>query len=141
VYTGRGVVGGIVTSGVRVRPVGFGGFAALVVMVLLACLLVGAARAGNAGLTVRAVIWPNLAVTLAPKVLVSEHVVFKVENRSTKPEQFAIDGAETALIAPGNVVDLAVTFRKRGFYSFTLPDYQENSTNGYKPVGGRVKVT
>ncbi len=91
---------------------------------------------------VRATIWPNLIITVAPKTFRHGTVVFKVKNRDTQSHRFSINGAETTKIGPGKSVALTVTFRKPSTYEFTLPDYEPTAANGYQAaVGGTVKVT
>ena len=105
-------------------------------------LLVAAPASVAAGRpTVKAVIWPNYAVTVAPKSVPRGKVVFQVRNRESTPQQFAVDGVETVLIPPGGSASVTVTFARRGRYAYTLPDYQPNAEHGYKPVGGSITVT
>ena len=109
--------------------------------VLVVCVQVASAISGSASpLRVKTIIWPNFIVTFSAKVLKRGSVVFEIQNRYRSPQQFAIDGSESALMAPGASATLKVKFVRRGLYAFTLPDYQENTENGYKQVGGSVKV-
>jgi hypothetical protein len=53
-----------------------------------------------------------------------------------------IDGLESNLVAPGGTAQFIVTFKRRGTYSFALPDYVADAEDGYKTaVGGSLKVT
>jgi len=90
---------------------------------------------------VRAVIWPNLVITVAPKVFKKGTVVLKVKNRDSSAQQVEIDGSETQIIEPGETGRILVTFRKPGFYTFALPDQQQTYAAGYKKAATRVRVT
>jgi hypothetical protein len=90
---------------------------------------------------VRAVIWPNLAITLAPKSVKHGTVVFKIKNRDVKAHEFSINNVESAMIKPHTVVAMTVTFKKPNIYSFTLPDFLAGPKTGYQAVGGQLKVT
>jgi len=90
---------------------------------------------------VRAVIWPNLVITVAPKVFKKGTVVLKVKNRDSSAQQVEIDGSETQIIEPGETGRMLVTFTKPGFYTFALPDQQQTYAAGYNKAATRVKVT
>jgi hypothetical protein len=109
----------------------------------LGAALIAAAGAGaSAGQsTVQATIWPHYVVTLSPKSVAHGKVVFEVKNRETTPQQFSVDGVESSLVPPGGTTHLTVVFKRRGIYSYTLPDYQANTEHGYTSVGGSIKVT
>ena len=90
---------------------------------------------------VRAVIWPNLAITVSPKSVKHGTIVFKIKNRDIRPHEFAINNVRSAKIKPQTTVEMTVTFKKPSTYSYTLPDYAASPKTGYLAVGGQLKVT
>ncbi len=90
---------------------------------------------------VRAVIWPNLAITVSPKSVAHGVVVFKIRNRDAKPHEFSINGVSSDKISPHATIEMKVRFKKPSVYSFTLPDYQPSRQTGWAVVGGQLKVT
>jgi hypothetical protein len=111
------------------------GFAGLVIM------SVSVQVASAAPPVVRAVIWPNLTITVAPKSVKHGTVIFKIKNRDTKPHEFSINNVQSEKIRPQTTVAMAVTFKKPNTYSFTLPDFVAGPKTGYQAVGGQLKVT
>jgi len=100
----------------------------------------GYAKKQPAGNTVRAVIWPNHVVTIAPKAAKRGAVVFTVKNRDTVPQQFQINGAETHVIEPGASAAITVTFTKPGLYSIALPDLAQSYANDYARLATRIRI-
>jgi len=116
---------------------------ALAAFGLLAGVLAGSALAKKpaSGTTVRAVIWPNNLVTIAPKSARMGSVVLTVKNRDTAPQQLQINGVESKLIEPGSSVTMTVTFQKPGLYSIALPDQSQSYANDYARNATRLKIT
>ena len=86
----------------------------------------GAATAAKPSNTVRAVIWPNTSVTIAPKAVARGSVTIKVKNRDKSPQQLEINGVKTPLILPGGSVQMTIVLKKPGSYSIDLPDAQQS---------------
>jgi hypothetical protein len=91
--------------------------------------------------TVRAVIWPNLAITVAPDSFKAGRVTIIVKNRDRVPHQFAINGTTWPKIKPNKSAAMTVTFKKPSVYGMTLPDYYPGQGNRYVVPGASVKVT
>ena len=90
--------------------------------------------------TVRAVIWPNLVITVAPASFKRGTVLFTIKNRDSMAHVFEINGVKSKPIAPHKVVAMTVTFKKPSVYSYTLPDYLPSPEHLFVKVGGQVKV-
>lgn len=91
--------------------------------------------------TVRAVIWPNLVITVSPKSFKAGKVTFVVKNRDTSPHQFSVNGVTWPKIAPHKSASMTVTFKKPSVYSMTLPDYYPAQSTKYVTPIGSLKVT
>jgi uncharacterized cupredoxin-like copper-binding protein len=102
------------------------------------CVSVRPALAGHVPVA-KAVIWPNLVITVAPKSVSLGRVVFKIKNRDIKSHQLLIDGIESVNIGPDKTASLVVTFKRTGIYSVTLSATSESEIGANNP-GGFVKV-
>ncbi len=108
---------------------------------LLTTQLAGSAAAASAPVAVRAVIWPNMVVTVAPAKFKHGTVSWVVKNRAATPQQLQVNGKETPIIEPGGSIKVTFTFKKRGYYSIALPDQQQSYQQEYRRLATRVKVT
>lgn len=117
---------------------------------IAAAMLIGVAALAVAGAAsakpkpataIRAVIWPNQIVTVAPKSIRHGKVILKVKNRDDTAQQLEVNGQATPVIQPDGSIQVTVTFKKRGYYSFSLPDAQQSYANDYQHSGVRIKIT
>ena len=111
---------------------------------LLGTLLLVAAAGSSAATpqtAIRAVIWPNQLVTIAPKSVKHGKVVLIVKNRDATVQQLELNGQATPLIQPGGSVKVTLSLPKRGVYTFALPDAQQSYANDYQHAGTRIRVT
>jgi Cupredoxin-like domain len=90
--------------------------------------------------TVRAVIWANTSITVAPKAVARGTVKITVKNRDSAPEQLEINGISTPIIQPGGSVEMTVVLKKPGVYSLDLPNTQQTYQNEYHHYSAQIKV-
>jgi len=94
---------------------------------------------------VKAVIWPNLNITFAPKTLKLGTYLFRVTNRSVQAHQFLIGGVTSSEVGSHATRSVKVTFKKAALYLATLPDcgYLSLCVGGNPDTGptGYLKVT
>ncbi len=125
-------------GGPLIRRGGIALAALLGAVLLTAPMGSAAAKPQNA---IRAVIWPNQIVTVAPTAVKRGKIVLKVKNRDGTAQQLEVNGQSTPVIQPGGSIQVTLTFKKRGFYAFSLPDAQQSYANDYQHAGTRIKVT
>ena len=118
----------------------------IVLSVVAILTLVGSATAAptaTAPTVVRVTIWPNLAITLAPKTFKHGTVLFKIKNRDSIRHEFLINGVTSSFIKPHmGTGTMTVRFAKPNLYFYSLPDYKPTSyLSPYSLTGGQVKVT
>jgi hypothetical protein len=112
----------------------------IAVAVSLGALALGQTASATRSSVAKAVIWPNLTITVSPKSVEHGTVVFKVRNRDKLSHNFAVNGVVSKPIKPNHVVILAVHFKKPGLYFLTLADPDPWTQVGTKQVGGTVRV-
>ena len=128
--------------GGRLRSIPAASLAAGLLLVLAAPTSASPQRAtGAPPVTVRAVIWPNLKITVAPASFKAGQVTFVVKNRDSHPHQFSVNGVTWPKIKPHGSGTMTVTFKKPTVYSITLPDYFPAPNTRYVLPGGSLKVT
>jgi len=114
--------------------------AAVVFAVCGVLLFVGAAAAAKPSNTVRAVIWANTSVTIAPKVVTHGTVTLKVKNHANTPQALEINGVKTPLILPGGSIEMKLVLKKPGSYSIDLPDAQQTYQSEEQHYSTALKV-